>query len=567
MIRDNADLAGIYFAPTSSLGTYRMRKPDGEFIDFAVGLDGHSLVSAEGWSGRLDDEKAAISNRPAAGEKRIELKFKNGALCEVAAGGRCEPVEFTKSVSYPEAAFPEIWTKAGSASNGGEMWAGNGRLRLWYNSPNQLGAVLVPLLLVTLWASAKTRIHVFLRLFCMLALGAETVLLILTKSRGSAIAAAAAICVLAACTVMRGRMGTGLGLKSRAALIAAATALFICAAGLVAYRTAFSDEVKGSDSHRVEMLSAGLSMLRDAPGGWGNPAQVGLAYTMWYAPLGHAAGIQRNLVNEHFTSIVALGWGKGAVYLFVWVFPLFLLLGFAKKGGNPLPAAIWTALNISCVFNVVLGVWSVWLIPVASLSLLAFDRRWLSRGFLLRTAKWSLAAVMFALASVFIATRFAPESDPRLRMRGNVLTVGAEVPHIILIYDGQSLGGVSMPLDLRHALEVQPEMPTVEIVSGTDEIPSIAGKHLILVGKTGDELMHRLATVPYLKLPSSITFIAPTFPPTRIPGKILKTCKTRYIIGEFAARYIKELEKPPSWVEIVHGAEVYIPSWMAYLND
>ena len=553
MIRDSPELAGMYLAPTSSLGTYRMRKPDGEFIDFSPA--GGGLVSDEGWSGRFDGDLVRISNSPDGGG--VELTFRGGVLSHVASGGKGDDVEFSSPAVYEGAELPKLWSSSQPDDAGGDLWAGGDRLRLWYNSPNQLGAVLVPLVLATLWCCARPRLGPVWRALCGLALCGELAMLFMTKSRGSAIALAAGVCVLLVPAFMA---AAG---KWRRLIAAAGLLALLLVGGMVAWRSAGSEAVKSADSRRVELIEGGLKMLRDGPGGWGTPAKVGWAYSMWYAPLGmYGAVRQTNLVNEHFTSVVAMGWGWGAVYLFAWIFPLVVMLRFAASGGSPLPAAAWAALNVSCTFNVVLGVWSVWLVPVASLGLLAADRRWLRARALRGGALVAAAASAAVLSALFAATRFVPRGEPRLRLAGGAVTVGGGEPRHVLVDDGHAIGAMSMPLDVRRAYAERPGLPALRIFTGSVPPSDAAGRDLTLAGEAGEEFIRRFSDEPNAAPPRSVTFLSPPFPPSKVPARLLAESRVRYVTGEFAARYFRELSTPPDWCVVVPGAETYIPGWV-----
>ena len=554
MIRDSPELAGMYFAATSSAGTYRMRRPDGEFVAFSAA--GGGLVSDEGWTGKFDGDLVRISKSQGSEGKDIELTFRRGALSRVSSGGIGDDVEFSSPIVYEGQAPAKLWCFQQSNDRGGEVWLGGDRLRLWYKSPNQLGAVLVPFVLVALWCCIRPRVGLAWRILCGLAMCCGLGMLFLTKSRGSAIALAFGVAVL---LVFAG--GEAMRRWRRWCKVICLL-VFLLVAGLVAYRSVCNANVKSSDSHRIELLGGGLKMLRDGPGGWGTPAKVGWAYSMWYAPIRrNVSGMQKNLVNEHFTSIVALGWVKGALYLFIWIFPLFIMLYFASSGGSSLPAAIWTALNTACMFNVILGVWSVWLIPIASLRFLVVDRRWLSSSTLRRSFLAAFAAVFGLIAILFMATWFVPQNGLRVRLDGGALIVGNGDPKHVLVDDGQVIGGISMPLDVRRAYSRRPDLPPLKIFFETASPKDVAGCDLTLAGDAGEKFISCFENSPDVPPPRSVTFLSPPFPPSKVPSRLLSESRVRYVIGEFASRYFKEMTDPPDWCIVVPGAEMYIPGW------
>ena len=117
MIRDSPELAGMYFAATSSAGTYRMRRPDGEFVAFSAA--GGGLVSDEGWTGKFDGDLVRISKSQGSEGKDIELTFRRGALSRVSSGGIGDDVEFSSPIVYEGQAPAKLWCFQQSNDRGG----------------------------------------------------------------------------------------------------------------------------------------------------------------------------------------------------------------------------------------------------------------------------------------------------------------------------------------------------------------------------------------------------------------------------------------------------------------
>ena len=68
-------------------------------------------------------------------------------------------------------------------------------------------------------------------------------------------------------------------------------------------------------------------------------------------------------------------------------------------------------------------------------------------------------------------------------------------------------------------------------------------------------------------LPSEVVFISPPFPPSAIPPALLGSCRVKYVTGEFNARYYREFDDPPPFVEIVTGMELYLSKWVDYVTE
>lgn len=566
MITDNPSLANMYFAPTSGVGTYRMRKIDGSFINFSIRAGGGTeLVSRNGWFGRIDGEEVLICNTPAEGEKKIEMVFKDGVLAKVDSGGTSEDVAFTHPIHYQGLRPPDVWSAMAAAPERPSIWQNDGRLKLWYKSPHQFGATLVPLMLFTVWALLRVKTRILFKCILSLMVAVEAAMAILAKSRSSLIAAVVSLGILLFFE-FRGKMRID---RRKTIFAAAIFALAVAMAGvLIVRRTAGTPGVKASDGHRIELLAGGLAMLRDAPGGWGSPVATGRAFSTWYAsPKARALGVQANLVNDHFTSFVALGWAKGSFYAFLWIFPFVLAIDFARRGGSALPAALLASVNIACFFNVVLGVWSVWIAPLSAIALLMYGL-WRSGGAvsaLTKSALLSVLAVAVMDGALAVATRYAPKTNPPVQMQGRMLKVGDGDATAIVVDDGQVLGGITMKDEIRAAYKQNPELPAIGMIDDVTAIPEGFNGHLVLAGKSGGDFVARFKSSTIWRLPAAITFISPSIPPSGIPAEITGSSRVLYVMGDLTARYFPEMDNAPKWCVRIKGAEQYIPGWLGYL--
>ncbi len=150
--------------------------------------------------------------------------------------------------------------------------------------------------------------------------------------------------------------------------------------------------------------------------------------------------------------------------------------------------------------------------------------------------------------------------------------VKGDNPNIWIVDDGKALGGVLSCSDIRWYYCHHPEAPAVGYVRRVENLPRKRVDRLVLAGEMGlnwldwiRETAMKGEDVSRL-FPKEIVFISPSFLPSDLPEGIEEACKVKYVIGEFVARYDADdtFVKPPKWVTVVPGMELYIQDWMRF---
>lgn len=350
-----AELKGIYFAPVTSSGLWRMRMENGAVREFEPDPASGGLVSVDGWRATLDGRRVTVVSGPQ--EKRVrKYEFDEGTLKRFSSGGLTVIPEYGGPVVYENEDLCPLWPDLNELPpeerRPESTWQNeNRRLMLWFASPNQAGAFLAFFLLAGAVLAIFPRRRWMRWPGLVLALAAAAGV-VRTDSRGTMVAVCVVLAGLAACALSRR------GLLTRRTLIAGAVALTLAVIGGLAGMRAVSRIPQGeratSDGIRMQVWSAVPRMMRDAPQGWGPELTgAGRAYSSWYVPLDSNVR-QHSLINDHLTILASWGWPGGGCYLALWFGGLWLLWTFAFRGGSPLPAAWWTCLGVCSFFNVVL---------------------------------------------------------------------------------------------------------------------------------------------------------------------------------------------------------------------
>jgi hypothetical protein len=204
----------------------------------------------------------------------------------------------------------------------------------------------------------------------------------------------------------------------------------------------------------------------------------------------------------------------------------------------------------------------LWL-PFASLLFLAQDRCWLKKRLLVAVPAGAALAALVCLAVISVAADCYGRGRLSVRKDGERILVNGEKPDIWIVDDEESIGGVLAPRDIRAFYRRFPGAPAIGYVKRFSDLPAEGVKRIVLVGDAAQDFM-----VPYtrkpesVRMPKEIVFLSPQFPPSAIPDDLRAKANVIMVIGEFAARYWEDFANPPDWVDIVRGAEVYIPNWM-----
>ena len=555
------DLAGItYFAPICPF-FYRMMTPEGELIEFQQRPDGR-FVAPDGWSAKEADGRIVVR-----APKRKQYTFENGRLVNFRHGKKSYDMSYPFEPAYGGEPM-SLWGLDGlqafddaQADRVIDIWRKNGRLRLWFMNPNAAAALFAELAVVFvalfLFASRSWSIAgLVLALASLAGLG-------LTGSRGGIIAFGAGLSVMLAVKALRhefrpiARRGRWL-----LAVLALAAVFAVATQGAGRFTSELRDDVAGTgkSSDRIELLSAGLRMMVDAPGGWG-VAAAGPAYSHWYQSMGGKRW-QATMVSDQLTHLVGYGWFGRCLWLFGWLVALAVLFVAAKRGLTPAAPAVWFVLFTASSFNNMLECWELWILPIAAMVWFGASRPWKSWRDYRLPVLLAFAGTAVVMLGLYVAGRCASRAVPPVRSEGRGVLVNGERPERWLVDDGQMLGGIyTQNLIRRHYMQ-NPQAPAMGYVSSLRDVPQKV-RRLVVAGARCRDYLDLLAKGNAPKA-SELVFISPPFGPRAVPEELTRRCQFRLVIGEFAARYVDVYgERPyPNWVIVVTGAELYVPSWL-----
>ena len=555
------DLAGItYFAPVCPF-FYRMMTPQGELIEFRRRPDGR-FVAPKGWTAGQANGMIVVS---APGRKCY--MFKNGRLVTYRNGKRSYDLSYPFEPMYGGKPM-SLWGLAGfqaldsaQAERVVDIWRKNGRLRLWFMNPNAAAALFAELAIafVALFLFARRSWSIAGLVLALASLAG----LALTGSRGGIIAFGTGLSVMLAVKALRhelrpivGRLRWLLG----GLVLAAVFAVVMQGAGR--FTSELKDDIvgKGKSYDRVELFSAGLRMMADAPGGWGVNA-AGPAYSHWYQSMGGKRW-QATMVSDQLTHLVGYGWFGRCLWLFGWLTALAVLFAAAKRGLSPAAPAVWFVLFTASAFNNMLERWELWVLPIAAMIWFAASRPWKSWRDYRRPVLLSLAAAVLVVAILFVVGHVVERAIPPVRRSGRAVTINGNRPECCLVDDGQMFGGIyTQNLIRRHYMQ-NPKSPAVAYVQTLADVPS-GVRRLVIAGDRCRDYLELLAKGRAPKA-DELVFVSPPFGPRSVPEELPRRCQFRLVIGEFAARYVDVYgERPyPDWTIVVKGAELYIPDWL-----
>ena len=571
-------VALAYFAPESQL-FYKMRFPDGRCQEFKRSLDNLTRFDDDhGWRARIEPSgKIKVSGKSRAGLETYV--FEKGRLVYCAIPGETNrfayaqeriPAETTVPPylfgSKLEAALyknkrPKAPTSAKALLKG--KWKKSGRLSWPFDNPNENGFLYASLALISLYLTVFRRralsiagIALFIA-FC--------VPLVMTASRGSFIALAFGLLPSVFVhfrTLRRSRM---------AYVIAALVVLFatvwfaVRGTGLLTRgfkKSSWSNEV------RLDMWKMAPAMMVDAPDGW--KTNSGKAYVNWYEGFDRFTA-PGSLINDHLSKMVCMGWGMRGVYVFCWFFLGIGLFAFAFKTKNAVSAGMVAASAVGAWFNPLMTNRCLWILPLVSLLPVAvLEKPWR------KWKTWVVSAVSAACVTgaVLLVIVYMGEHTPRpyglaIHANGPRVTIRSQAPSVWVVDDGLSLGSAYACKELRAGLVGRPDAGGVGYVRSSANLPKTKYRRLVLGGEAGDEWLQAISTDASIRevLPSEVVFISPPFPPSAIPPALFGVCRVKYVTGEFNARYYREFDSPPPFVEIVTGMELYLSQWVDYVTE
>ena len=548
----------MYYAQMDGAVFSRLYDPSLGVVEFER-KGGMSLHGAGGWRGRIGKKYVTIFP-PANGGVQVEYVFDNGRPHILKSGNNAIKLDIEEGAVSYKGSIPEMWNEdtSSSASPLNKKW--KGRWKGFYRNPNIAGA-LVSLLALTfvyvLFFPPSVRWRNLLLIAATAVAAFFCYLLFLTQSRGGMVALFAGIVILVLTRVwkFKGKLRT---------VLAVVLGLFVIS-GIAAavFSGAFSAWLSDpGNALRIEIFKTVPKMMVDAPGGW-RILGPGAAYTGWYQAVS-STNVTWTLVSSHLTELVALGWIGRFMWIFFWLLMLVVLFRHALKGGSALPGALWFTFFTSAVFNPVLRVWSLWVIPVASLAL------FVANGGLRHLRAYRVDAIVCAALSLVallicwnIGQKPVASAGVEVRTDGDRLVVGGDSPQIWVVDDGVTFGWELTPKEIRYFYQNVKNVPPLGYVKSLSALPKKVGR-LVLSGEQCRAYIDawRRGTAPAAR---EVYFISPTFAPSEIPVKLGRSVSISVILGEFALRYVDVYGKPPwpGWVTVIPGAECYIPGWVS----
>jgi hypothetical protein len=281
-----------------------------------------------------------------------------------------------------------------------------------------------------------------------LVISATGFLLLATKSRGGIIAALAGLAEVWWARININRVqrkggGDPFSKRSKGGILMLLSIVLI----LFGYGVANKSLARFSagDSSRADLWPAGLSMLWDAPGGWGS-GQAANVYAQWYQSSDDPRGYL-SLVNYHLTWLVENNLAARIAYSLAWS-SLFWFLwptadsrtpkdaigdSFVASRIMPIGAGCWIALFVAAIFSTVLKWMPLWIIPVCWLVVVLWQR---IRG--KNWPSWRLWCLFSLVGLITLGclhlTGWALRRSSSLAVAGAKGVVLGKGPHSVVLY-------------------------------------------------------------------------------------------------------------------------------------
>ena len=437
------------------------------------------------------------------------------------------------------------------------FWQGSGRLKLWFENPNEAGALLVLLALLALGASLSSSGLCRVPLFLLTAV--LFLLELCTGSRGGVVTfvfgTLAMFLVRIRFRITLRRLVIG-GILC--AFIAAIVFLLFGHLHVIKHLVALD----AGNRIRLGAWSAFPRMMICAPFGWWSPP--GCCYCDWFQALGDNYQLYY-LVNSHLTIMAYGGVLVAFLYVFLWIWVLHRLLRDARRSGRSLALGVWVGFAVAMWFSTI-GVyhWELWVIPVVVLASYGV-RSFRERGIDLSGTKVD-AALAVSLVAVITAIGFVLErgsEDPfaARRVCGGVKVGHGAVTTCIINDDIVLTGGMLGVLgkELRSCVLKHPGMG-VQLVDSLERIQNHP-KKLVLTGRFCAEYVEHFRSRPDCPVAEETYFLSPTYPLPEIPQELMDRSRVRMILGELVAdAYGVDLFRP-SWMTVVPAMGLYITDW------
>lgn len=523
----------------------------------------------EGFSPRTGRITGCVTNDDCAvcvplGEQKGVYKFRKGKLLsfrrDSSSGGKTAAEAMRRQLTreMPEnSIWCSLWTR-GNDDDGRRFWRQDAtRLKLWFENPNEAGALLALLALLALAgffaARGPWKVH---SLLWMIIIG---VFLIQSGSRGAVMAFLSGAGVMAFFDLWR-RFSSRRLLALVAGVIVLAGCVFLIFGDSRAIGQLFE-----ADEIRLDVWRSVPRMMACAPLGWW--ANTGRSYCEWFQAFEVFKPLHY-LLSSHLSIIVWGGYALMGLYVFLWSAVFHLSFWEARVHGRFFALGQWIGLGVAMIFSPIgLYHWEPWTIPVLALvvqGVRTIRERQFPEGALVRDL--IVAGITVGLiAGVGFAMEMRSESPFLVRRVIGGVRVGHGPIEMCVVNDGFVLtGGFSGDLgkEMRSFVVGHPEVGAIKIVDSLDAVPRYVDK-LVLTGAFCSEFVARKKKGDS-QLPEfdEIYYLSPDFPLTVAKEERHSRGRARVLVGKLAWASLQAGMTVPTRYAAIPGVALYIPDWL-----
>ena len=396
------------------------------------------------------------------------------------------------------------------------------------------------------------------------------VFLLLTGSRGSLLALALGIGVIAMSLMIIHKKGLRCFLIWGMIGVSLAATLIVGIGGERFYKNFVTGDAGNVQRFRAWRMAP--AMMAAAPNGWGE--RSGYAYNEWFQDEDDTH-VLLYLVNTHLTWMVARGRTFSILYICAWVALFLTLLMHVKNCWNAVALAAWTLFFSANCFSTLGHFVSLWVFPI--LCTIPAVVVWLKSMKVRKKYFLTVAIVspLFALGIfsgiVTVGEKDLAKMEVPIRNDGNAVYVGSGEPVVYIVPDYWVLGRYergSIGRDIRVWCKNHTNSGTIAVVTSIEKIPKTV-ERLVLVGRSCLEYISLLRTAVIDKsalkdipVAKSILFISPNLAMRKISKSLVGALHLKAYMGEFLAEVTGDLEDVRPWVQIVPECELYLPNWV-----
>ena len=553
-----ARFSQMYFAPMDGANFFRLYAPGTGMVEFRRNWQTGGIDGAGGWS--VVETNGDVTVREPGSSAAYTFR-KGRPFSMISSDGRRIGMDFDKE-RVVLGKIPPMWEGAReeALAVASQKWLGTGRLSLFYVNPNHAAMLLAELALLGLFAFLFCR-KWFLVIGGISVFAASAYFLLKTDGRGGffALAVGAALLVFLGLCRRSSRIRSTLAL----ALVVAAVVAFFAGSGLGG-RFSVKSIYDPSTNVRLEKWRQVPRMMFESPLGWGQ-TPAGCAYSDWYQPLSSGA-VTPTLDSDHLTYMTGFGWVGRFAWAFLWLAALLSLFRFFLGGGSALALAQISALGVAAMFNPLLHVWSLWIVPLASLWPFAASRPWKAAG------RYAVPAVIAVVASLVICVAFwragcepSRLAVPSVSTDGKRVFIGSREPEVWVVDDRYSIGWLFAPKEIRYFYSAYPRAKPLGYVQRVSDVPKRV-RRLAVAGKFCREYI-KLWKAGKAPVADELIFLSPCMPIDAIPERLRGSCRFAMVVGEFAVRYaeVYGLLDGRDGVVVIKGAEAYLPGWVGLI--